>query len=361
MAYGQTGSGKTHTMFGDVTISGGEGVAFRLLRSTAAMLRSKVAESEDLRKSMSIEFSFLEVYNEKIYDLLGSDYQFHFSTGLQGVTRLRCGLDQMEQQVRNWICQGAGTRSVGETAFNPQSSRSHAVAMIYVNWNESHTSRICIVDLAGSERVGQYALSDVQLSEGCSINQGLSALGKVVAAMSNGKGEHVPFRDSVLTWLLKDVITGNGGRAFLFATVNAASPAETESTLRYALQYSGLKSETSSAISALGGEVRNLQVQVNIRKHELEEGVVLPELRKKLTRELQRFEELLANKQAELLEARRIESQPDRRGRERSSSLRRQRIVQSVNARDLQAPSPRRGQSVPSGARERSSSSRRPP
>lgn len=301
MAYGQTGSGKTHTMFGELACSEGEGIAFRTLRSTASILRDKAAKDKDFKSSLSIEFSFLEVYNENVYDLLDEHSHIHFTTGLLGVTRLCCDLDQMEEQVHKWICKGAATRTVGKTAFNPHSSRSHAVATIYINWSKSYTSCIYLVDLAGSERAGQYALCDAQLREGCNINQGLSALGRVVGAMARGKGEHVPFRDSVLTWLLKDVITGNQGIAIMFANVSPESPAETLSTIRYAQQYSTLKSGASTELSALGTEVRVLQVQVDMRRRQLEEGAVLH--REKLMGELQQLHTLLQKKQSKLRDA----------------------------------------------------------
>jgi len=304
MAYGQTGSGKTHTMFGDPRCREGEGVAFRTLRSTTDILRCRVAADEDLRSRMSIQFSFLEVYNENIYDLLDNKCS-HVPikvSGLHGLTRFSCGVDQMDEKVHKWIREGAATRTVGKTVFNPHSSRSHAVATIYINWSESCSSCIYLVDLAGSERAGMYSLCAKQLREGCNINQGLSALGRVVATMARGKGEHVAYRDSVLTWLLKDVIIGNGGQAFMLANVNPTSPAETLSTVRYAQQYSALKSGASTALSALGTEICLLQVQVDMRRFELE-GFCSNWRRKQLVDELQEMQVQLTNKRTELQQA----------------------------------------------------------
>eukprot|EP00438_Fugacium_kawagutii_P021809 Skav230859 [mRNA] locus=scaffold1335:61315:66791:- [translate_table: standard] len=110
---------------------------------------------------------------------------------------------------------------VGQTVFNPRSSRSHAVATIHICWNDAakkgqgNETRLYIVDLAGSERSGQYATSTEQLREGAHINLSLSTLGRVVSALSRGHGDHVPHRDSALTWLLTDAITGHQARAFM--------------------------------------------------------------------------------------------------------------------------------------------------
>merc|ERR1712124_120662 len=119
-----------------------------------------------------------------------------------------------------------------------------------------------LVDLAGSERAGQYALSQEQLKEGVNINQSLSTLARVVSTLASGKGEHVPYRDSTLTWLLSDAITGRSARAFMIAAVHPAHQAETLSTLRYAQQYSTLQSNLSTSIPKMASEVRDLQRRV---------------------------------------------------------------------------------------------------
>jgi len=115
------------------------------------------------------------------------------------------------------------------------------------------------VDLAGSERAGLHALCPKQLREGVNINRSLSTLGRVVGALARGRGEHVPHRDSTLTWLLSDSITGRGARAFMIATVHPRHQAETLSTLRYAQQYSTLQSDLSTRIPQLASDVRNQQ------------------------------------------------------------------------------------------------------
>merc|ERR1712187_750995 len=89
------------------------------------------------------------------------------------------------------------------------------------------------------------------MGQGCNINKSLSTMARVIKVLTSGAAEHVPYRDSTLTWLLSDAITGAKARAFMIATVHPAHPAETLSTLRYAQQYSSLKSNQEE-INKLG-------------------------------------------------------------------------------------------------------------
>lgn len=328
LAYGQTGSGKTHTMFGQPELSGGEGLAYRTARNLAELLRRQVRQDGDQNLPV-VELSFLEVYNEATYDLLnrqkpvplraersllrdagkfhGSVYSREERVVPQGLTRRKCNLECMEDQVLHLLQAGAASRTVGKTAFNPRSSRSHAVATLHITLPKSRKAaeavetpprpaqvfgfrprprvdsnpvptveaqpakfRLHLVDLAGSERAGQHALSKKQLSEGVNINKSLTTLGRVVGALARGKGEHVPHRDSALTWLLSDCITGRNARAFMIAAVDPSRMAETCSTLRYAEQYSTLQSDLSSQIPQLASEVRGLQAQVLSLKRDFE-------------------------------------------------------------------------------------------
>jgi len=338
LAYGQTGSGKTHTMFGHIDTESGAGIAYRAVSAVGRLLQtSKFGIGELGETPLRVEFSFLEVYNEKVYDLLadqrpvplrserkvlqpatkytGALYSKEEIVVPVGLTRRKVDSCRIEEQVRSWLTEGAATRTIGKTVFNPRSSRSHAVATLHIIWrgeelpvqnehcgrNEqsrasapsarsvsassmafspparagrqstgsmtptmsTEETRLYLVDLAGSERAGQYALSDHQLKEGVNINKSLSTLGRVVGALSRGRGEHVPYRDSTLTWLLSDAITGRNARAFMVAAVHPAHPAETLSTLRYAQQYSALQSDVSSKIPKLAAEVRNFGREID--------------------------------------------------------------------------------------------------
>mmetsp|Transcript_81651 Transcript_81651/g.141957 ORF Transcript_81651/g.141957 Transcript_81651/m.141957 type:complete len:561 (+) Transcript_81651:68-1750(+) len=288
LAYGQTGSGKTHTMFGDRDVPEGAGVAFRALRSLSRMLRS--TQARDRGMEPSVEFSFLEVYNEKVYDLLNeqkqvelvverevkkaatkyhsAEYSKKKNVVPKGLTRRQCDLDRLDEQVGDWMDEGAATRTVGKTVFNARSSRSHAVATLHIKFTEGEKeTRLYLVDLAGSERAGQYALSDEQLKEGVNINKSLSTMARVITVLASGAAEHVPYRDSTLTWLLSDSITGINARTFMIAALNPLHNAESLSTLRYAQQYSSLQSNQEE-INKIGSSVRKSLAQVQSVKHE---------------------------------------------------------------------------------------------
>lgn len=331
LAYGQTGSGKTHTMFGNPEAPGEAGLAYRATQGLGELLR-QWSGSACAGKSPLVEFSFLEVYNEAVFDLLNNQRpvllkaektllrpggKFHGPVYSEeerivphGLTRRKCDLDRIQQQVGAWLHAGAASRTVARTAFNPRSSRSHAVATLHVTVPQGmqlgagsdpstasaaaspaltfrppprlpgteaadppcSTSefRIHLVDLAGSERAGQHALSKKQQDEGSNINKSLSTLGRVVGALARGKGEHVPLRDSKLTWLLSGCITGRDARAFLIANVHPGHQAETVSTLRYAQQYSTLQSDLSTCIPQLVSLVRTQQARLSKLHHDFE-------------------------------------------------------------------------------------------
>lgn len=283
LAYGQTGSGKTHTMFGPLEAGAAaeeRGVAFRAVSALAIAMGERLSARPAM--APTVEFSFLEVYNDELYDLLDGQKKLSRQRSSekhvvpQGLTRRCCDVMQMEGQVHAWLREGAASRTVGKTVFNPRSSRSHGVVMLHISHNGKENNepgvplrtsqqgreasaaetRIYIVDLAGSERAGLFAKEKEQLKEGEHINLSLSALGRVVSALASGKCDHVPYRDSALTWLLKDAITGSTARVCMVATVHPAHAVETASTLRYARQYSSLQATTTNRIPELTSEVR---------------------------------------------------------------------------------------------------------
>lgn len=155
------------------------------------------------------------------------------------------------QEIEHLMDEGNKARTVAATNMNATSSRSHAVFTLILSqkrhdietgFDTEKVSRISLVDLAGSERANSTGATGARLKEGAEINRSLSTLGRVIAALaelSSAKGKkakpQVPYRDSVLTWLLKDSLGGNS----MTAMIAAISPAdinwdETLSTLRYA-------------------------------------------------------------------------------------------------------------------------------
>ncbi|XP_065063038.1 kinesin-like protein KIF13B isoform X4 [Rhopilema esculentum] len=249
-AYGQTGSGKSYTMMGSPSAKG-------LIPRICDCLFENIAgkHEEDPNMSFKVEVSYMEIYNEKVRDLLcpKSDKQNlkvreHKLLGpyVDGLSKL---VVSCFQDIENLMVEGNKSRTVAATMMNAESSRSHAVFNVVLTQRiyDPHTestgekvSKISLVDLAGSERVSKTGAAGDRLKEGGNINKSLSTLGLVISALADqASGKHrkgfVPYRDSVLTWLLKDNLGGNS-KTVMVATISPAADnyEETLSTLRYA-------------------------------------------------------------------------------------------------------------------------------
>uniref|UniRef100_F7GC71 Kinesin-like protein KIF14 n=1 Tax=Callithrix jacchus TaxID=9483 RepID=F7GC71_CALJA len=245
-AYGQTGSGKSYTMMG---FSEEPGIIPRFCED----LFSQVARKQTQEVTYHIEMSFFEVYNEKIHDLLvckGESGQKKQPYEIF-VILLMMNVVSSYADIQSWLELGNKQRATAATGMNDKSSRSHSVFTLVMTQTktefvegEEHdhriTSRINLIDLAGSERCSVAHTSGDRLKEGVSINKSLLTLGKVISALSeqaNQKRVFIPYRESVLTWLLKESLGGNSKTAMIATISPAASNIEeTLSTLRYANQ-----------------------------------------------------------------------------------------------------------------------------
>nr|XP_017822071.3 kinesin-like protein KIF14 [Callithrix jacchus]XP_035136627.2 kinesin-like protein KIF14 [Callithrix jacchus] len=253
-AYGQTGSGKSYTMMG---FSEEPGIIPRFCED----LFSQVARKQTQEVTYHIEMSFFEVYNEKIHDLLvckGESGQKKQPLRVREhpvygpyVEALSMNVVSSYADIQSWLELGNKQRATAATGMNDKSSRSHSVFTLVMTQTktefvegEEHdhriTSRINLIDLAGSERCSVAHTSGDRLKEGVSINKSLLTLGKVISALSeqaNQKRVFIPYRESVLTWLLKESLGGNSKTAMIATISPAASNIEeTLSTLRYANQ-----------------------------------------------------------------------------------------------------------------------------
>ena len=248
-AYGQTGSGKSYSMMGYREAAGVIPRVCKDMFERIGLLQT------DRNVRCTVEVSYLEIYNERVRDLLNPStrgnlkVREHPSTGpyVEDLARL---VVRSFQEIDILMDEGNKARTVAATNMNETSSRSHAVFTLTLtqhrhdvetSLNTEKVAKINLVDLAGSERATSTGATGARLKEGAEINRSLSTLGRVIAALadlSSGKRKNmsmVPYRDSVLTWLLKDSIGGNS----LTAMIAAISPAdinyeETLSTLRYA-------------------------------------------------------------------------------------------------------------------------------
>ncbi|XP_061825181.1 uncharacterized protein stard9 isoform X2 [Nerophis lumbriciformis] len=276
-AYGQTGSGKTYTMMGTQDSTG------LTPRICQGLFRSQ-DPLPDGQNSSRVEISFLEIYNERVRDLLGGGEQKkrtslrvreHPDKGPY-VQDLSQHVVSDSKQAVELLEAGIANRMTAATHNHHASSRSHAIftvqytqATLEDNRPSETVSRINLVDLAGSERADASSCRD-RLTEGANINKSLVTLGIVISALaqnsqmssscqsinsmaSEGEGStagshssslsggggrrhcFIPYRDSVLTWLLKDSLGGNS-KTIMIATVSPSANCynETLSTLRYA-------------------------------------------------------------------------------------------------------------------------------
>jgi len=210
-AYGQTGSGKTHTMLGNTQ---DEGIIPRSVRQVFATADSAVEQGW----KYSMKAAMLEIYNEDIKDLLGpgppegkKHVISHADTGKASGVEVSF-LEWVEvastTDVSSLLKKAMSQRSVGVTACNAHSSRSHMVFMLAVEGSNEATGQrlsgaLNLVDLAGSERVDKSEVKGERLKETQAINKSLSALGDVIAALGSKEG-HIPYRNSKLTFLLQN-------------------------------------------------------------------------------------------------------------------------------------------------------------
>ncbi|KAM6920969.1 kinesin-like protein KIF1A isoform 6-T6 [Xenentodon cancila] len=256
-AYGQTGAGKSYTMMGKQDVKDQQGIIPLMCED----LFTKISDNTDNSMSYSVEVSYMEIYCERVRDLLNPKNKGNLRVRehpLMGpyVEDLSKLAVTSYNDIQDLMDSGNKARTVAATNMNETSSRSHAVFNIIFtqkrhdaetdNTSEK-VSKISLVDLAGSERADSTGAKGTRLKEGANINKSLTTLGKVISALAevdsgpnkNKKKKKVesfiPYRDSVLTWLLRENLGGNSRTAM----VAALSPAdinydETLSTLRYA-------------------------------------------------------------------------------------------------------------------------------
>lgn len=251
-AYGMTGSGKTYTMMGEDTIDGLVGLCGSAL-FTKALLEGGI----DCDKKYEVLVSYLEIYNERVYDLLDSSNGNNelkirddstYGVRVVGLTEKRC---DDTNELMKWVKKGDMSRKTGKTDYNTRSSRSHAIILIrLISTNlatgatSSNTLSLC--DLAGSERA---AVQQERRKEGAFINKSLLALGTVISKLSAESGHatspgssgssfgsnHIPYRDSKLTRILQPALSGDS----IVTTICTIDPrnessTETINTLRFA-------------------------------------------------------------------------------------------------------------------------------
>ena len=228
-------------------------------RSTEHLFH-QIAENEDIAE-VTIRCSFLEIYKENIRDLLQkSDEDMNRTAPLVPPSlKIRQSKEKgvyvqgliekyvyTPMDILDLIKEGERNRSVAYTKMNDISSRSHSLFTIHVHQalkdGSVRTGKLNLVDLAGSENVAKSQASGNTLSEAQKINKSLSALGNVIFALTDNAREHVPYRDSRLTYLLQDSLGGNTKTVLIVtASPHQSSYAETLSTLKFAKRAKEIK------------------------------------------------------------------------------------------------------------------------
>eukprot|EP00916_Digyalum_oweni_P008510 GHVL01014271.1.p1 GENE.GHVL01014271.1~~GHVL01014271.1.p1 ORF type:complete len:528 (+),score=149.41 GHVL01014271.1:130-1713(+) len=312
-AYGQTGSGKTFTITG-----GAEKYADRGLipRSISYIFNDCTKRGTATYK---VYVSYLEIYNECGYDLLSQEKETkrledlpkvrirEDEDGMLHLRNLSVNIAANEEEALNLLFLGDTNRIVAETPMNDASTRSHCIFIIWIETtiigsDTVQRAKFHLVDLAGSERVGKSGVGGNLLKEARYINLSLHYLEQVIVALHDkeaGKRVHVPYRNSLMTQVLRDSLGGNCKTLMIGAMAcDASCVDESVSTCRFAAAVSKIKNKAHVneeldpylKIKRLNEEILNLKSELNILKGDDENcESILPEEEKKIERGVEDF------------------------------------------------------------------------
>ncbi|KAL0024480.1 hypothetical protein WJX77_008530 [Trebouxia sp. C0004] len=274
-AYGQTGSGKTYTMEGP---PGDRGVNYRTLQQLFNTVEARRDET-----SFTISVSLLEVYMDSINDLLWEEQGSGvgrpklevrigaFGSHLPGLVEKQ--VNSVEEAWQS-LEVGAQSRHSAETKMNERSSRSHCMLCVKVRGQSKLTgdvwrSKLWLVDLAGSERVGKTEAQGERLREAQFINKSLSALGDCIHALAT-RSAHVPFRNSKLTYVLQDSLSGDS-KTLMLVNVNPtdSDAGETACSLGFASRVRGVELGPAKKHIEAGAEVQELKGQLDALRQQM--------------------------------------------------------------------------------------------
>ncbi|XP_021256760.1 kinesin-like protein KIF18A [Numida meleagris] len=275
LAYGATGAGKTHTMLGSPEDPGVMYLTMMALYNCMDQIKEE--------KICNIAVSYLEVYNEQIRDLLVNSGPLAVREDAQkGVVVQGLTLHQPKsaEEILQMLDYGNKNRTQHPTDVNASSSRSHAVFQIYLRQQDKIASisqnvriaKMSLIDLAGSERASATNAKGARFREGANINRSLLALGNIINALADPKSkkQHIPYRNSKLTRLLKDSLGGNC-RTIMIAAVSPSSMFydDTYNTLKYANRAKDIKSSLKSNVVSLDSHISQYVKICNEQKKEI--------------------------------------------------------------------------------------------
>ncbi|KAH3673374.1 hypothetical protein WICMUC_003693 [Wickerhamomyces mucosus] len=309
LAYGQTGSGKSFTMMGE---KNNKGIIPRICEN----LYTKISEYGQDKKVL-IKVSYFEIYNEQVKDLLSAE-KSHKPLKIRENPKTGPYVEQLTEfnievpeDFKRYMEIGNSNRTVAATKMNDQSSRSHAVFTIHLRTTEFNidssnvedsvretNSSLRLVDLAGSERVASTGSTGARMKEGTNINKSLTTLGRVILSLSDGISKP-PYRDSALTWLLKENLGGNSKTAMI-ACISPCDYDETLSTLRYATLTKNVKLNAVINVDEINSKESNKELlrmknEIEILKTSLDEAHKNDDLLHHITNLSRFFEERLTD------------------------------------------------------------------
>lgn len=264
-AYGQTSSGKTHTMEGEVkpNITLESGIIPRMVKHVFDSI-STSSENIEFR----IKVSLVELYMEKLRDLLDQnkiDLKIR-SDKKRGVfiEDLTEKYISSPEEVYELIEIARNSRAIASTNMNERSSRSHMIFLLTISQNNiddmsAKTGKLYLVDLAGSEKIGKTGAEGKVLDEAKKINASLTALGKVINSLTDGKSTHIPYRDSKLTRVLQESLGGNSKTTLIVTcSPHPNNMPETISTLRFGISAKKIKNKPKINREMTVAELQNL-------------------------------------------------------------------------------------------------------
>jgi kinesin family protein 18/19 len=283
--YGATGAGKTFTMLGKPGNQGIFGYAFEEL--------FEKMEEESKEKDFKIKMSFVEIYNEMIFDLLLPNEKAlelredaYKGIHIAGVSEIRA---ESPKEVLELLHLGNQNRSTESTDANDESSRSHAILLVTCEHKERDSGveaevkvgKFSLIDLAGSERAANTNNTGLRMVEGANINRSLLSLGNCITLLYQNSEKktknYIPYRDSKLTRLLKDSLGGNS-RTVMIANVSPSNSNydETSNTLKYASRAKNIKTDVKRNVLSVSFHVSKYQSIIsNLKKQvaELKDGI----------------------------------------------------------------------------------------
>ena len=272
LAYGQTSSGKTYTMQGEMSSENTMGIIPRMISHVFDFIHE-----QDSTEFM-IKVSMIEIYQERIRDLLDIsrvNLPIREDT-IKGIYVDGCSERYVgcPQDVLAALELGSNNRAQAATNMNEHSSRSHSIFILTINQTNkkegfSKIGKLYLVDLAGSEKISKTGATGHTLEEAKIINKSLTTLGRVINNLTDGKSQHVPYRESKLTRVLQESLGGNSKTCLIITcSPSIYNESETLSTLRFGERAKKIKNKPKINKEVTVAELQKLvdQLKENLKK-----------------------------------------------------------------------------------------------